>query len=151
MADGKTLDKVAGLVTLGAPHLPPPPQVMDMTRGALRWTHGNFPHAHHADDLFYITVIGDAIAGVLQERKWPWEPTSISGFAYNAYEAVCGDGTTRGDGVVPICAAHLDDAIQINLPGIFHSINAPVSMARVVVVVVDGFVVEDVDNVDAAA
>jgi pimeloyl-ACP methyl ester carboxylesterase len=30
------LDKIVGIVTLGAPNLPPPPEVMDMTRGALR-------------------------------------------------------------------------------------------------------------------
>jgi pimeloyl-ACP methyl ester carboxylesterase len=30
------LSKIAGIVTLGAPNLPPPPGVMDMTRGALR-------------------------------------------------------------------------------------------------------------------
>jgi hypothetical protein len=30
------LEKVLGIVTLGAPNLPPPPEIMDMTRGALR-------------------------------------------------------------------------------------------------------------------
>lgn len=30
------LERVAGLVTLGTPHLPPPDGLMDMTRGALR-------------------------------------------------------------------------------------------------------------------
>jgi pimeloyl-ACP methyl ester carboxylesterase len=30
------LSKISGIVTLGAPNLPPPPGVMDMTRGALR-------------------------------------------------------------------------------------------------------------------
>lgn len=28
-------------------------------------------------------------------------------------------------GVVPLCSAHLEGATQINLPGIYHSINAP--------------------------
>jgi hypothetical protein len=28
-------------------------------------------------------------------------------------------------GVVPVCAAHLDGAVQLNLKGIYHSINVP--------------------------
>lgn len=118
------LHRVLGIVTLGAPQLPPPPQVMDMTRGALRITNEMFPGSYHSH-LFYITVIGDSVQGVKQERKNPLEPTDIFGFAYNAYEAVCGDGTTIGDGVVPICAAHLENALQLNLKGVLHSINAP--------------------------
>lgn len=161
------LNRILGVVTLGAPHLPPPPHVMDMTRGALRITHETFPGAYHNDDIFYITVAGNAVRGEKQERQSPWEPTTVKGFAYNSYEAVIGDGTALGDGVVPvsnslytvteICyaihslcwsiimdhfsifsqsfcwvffgtqvdAAHLEDAIQIDLEGIFHSINAP--------------------------
>lgn len=119
------LDKVCGLVTLGAPHQPPPDTVMDMTRGALKQTCRNFPGAYHSDNLFYVTVIGDAVQGVKQERQNPLEPTSPSGFAYNSYEAVCGDGTTVGDGVVPCVAAHLEGATQLDLEGVFHSINEP--------------------------
>ena len=135
------LDRVLGLVCLGTPNLPPPPTVMDMTRGALRITNERFPGAYYSsaltpakddptateskNDLFYITVVGDAIRGVPQERNSPLEPTTPSGFAYTSYEAVCGDGTTVGDGVVPLCAAHLDGALQLTLQGIFHSINAP--------------------------
>jgi len=119
------LNKVCGLVTLGAPHQPPPDTVMDMTRGALKLTSENFPGAYHSDTLFYVTVIGDAIQGVKQERQNPLEPTSPSGFAYNSYEAVCGDGTTVGDGVVPCVAAHLEGATQLDLEGVFHSINVP--------------------------
>ena len=120
------LNQVMGLVTLGAPHLPPPPQVMDMTRGALRITDQLFPGSYHQNQgIFYLTVIGNALKGVKQERKGPFEPTSPSGFAFNSYEAVCGVGDTVGDGVVPCSAGHLQDALQINLEGIFHSINAP--------------------------
>jgi hypothetical protein len=72
-----------------------------------------------------VTVIGEAIQGVKQERKSPLERTSVTGFAYNSYEAVCGNGTTIGDGVVPTCSAHVDGATRLNLEGVFHSINAP--------------------------
>lgn len=122
------LTKVLGLVSLGAPHLPPPPDIMDMTRGALRITHERFPGAFHlpTDDVFYVTAIGLAIQGQEQERTSLFlEPTTVQGFAYNSYQAVCGDGTTVGDGVVPACSAHLDDAVQLDLDGVLHSINAP--------------------------
>jgi len=119
------LDKIKGIVTLGAPNLPPPPTVMDMTRGALRITNEKFPGAFHAPGTFYVTVIGNAVQGKKQERKSPFEPTTVTGFAFNSYEAVCGDGTTIGDGVVPQCAAHVDGATQLDLDGVFHSINVP--------------------------
>jgi pimeloyl-ACP methyl ester carboxylesterase len=121
------LDNVLGLVSLGAPHLPPPPGVMDMTRGALRITNEQFPGAFHKnkDGIFYLTAIGLSVQGEEQQRKSPLEPTTIKGFAYNSYDAVCGDGNTIGDGVVPYCAAHLEDAVQVDLEGVLHSINAP--------------------------
>jgi hypothetical protein len=130
------ISKVAGIVTLGAPNLPPPPEIMDMTRGALRITHQRFPGTYHSknrsnnknknnNNMFYITVVGVAVRGEPQVRNSPWEPTTRTGFAFNSYESVCGDGTTIGDGVVPQCSAHLDGAIQLNLEGVLHSINAP--------------------------
>ena len=119
-----SLDCVLGMVTLGTPHLPPPPEVMDMTRGALRITHEQFPGAHH-DGLFYITAIGNAIQGVKQERKTPFESTDMAGFAFESYQAVCGEGDAVGDGVVPQSAGHLDGALQLDLDGIFHSIGTP--------------------------
>ena len=93
--------------------------------------------------IFYVTVCGNSIQGQKNEEgtaratsdtrtsaatPTPLTPppsTQMSRFAYNSYEAVCGDGTTDGDGVVPICSAHLRDAIQITLPNIYHSINVP--------------------------
>ena len=130
-----TLDQVCGVVTLGAPHEPPPDTVMDMTGGALKQTCQNFPGAYHQKELFYVTVIGNAVRGVPPDApkrssssnplQQPRTRTSPAEFAYNSYQAVCGDGTTVGDGVVPICAAHLDGALQLTLEGVFHSINVP--------------------------
>lgn len=143
------LTKVVGIVTLGAPNLPPPEGVMDMTRGALRITNERFPGAYHAPSIFYITALGLAVKGEPQAKKTPMEPTTLKGFAFNSYAAVCGDGTTIGDGVVPQCSGHLEDAIQVcqiwflgcpaaliilmpfifqilklDLDGVLHSINA---------------------------
>lgn len=114
--------RIAGLVTLGSPHIPPPVEVMDMTRGALRWTETFYPGAYHVDNLFYLTVIGEAIRGVQQDRQ---SPRNAGSFAYDSYRGVCGDGATTGDGVVPLCAGHLEGATQLTLPGVLHSINAP--------------------------
>lgn len=116
------IDKVLGIVTLGAPNQPPPPDIMDMTRGALRITNEKFPGSYHAPNTFYVTVIGKAVKGRKQTRE---ERTSLSGFAFNSYKAVCGNGTTVGDGVVPLCSGHVPDAIQLTLDGVLHSINAP--------------------------
>ena len=121
------LDRILGIVTLGAPHQSPPPEIMDVTRGALRITNEQFPGAfYHDNNLFYITAIGNAIGGVKQEKRESiFAPRCPADFAYSSYEQVCGNGNTDGDGVVPISAAHLDNAIQLNLQGIFHSINKP--------------------------
>jgi pimeloyl-ACP methyl ester carboxylesterase len=107
------LTKVVGIVTLGAPNLPPPEGVMDMTRGALRITNERFPGAYHSPSIFYITALGLAVKGELQAKQSPMEPTTLKGFAFNSYAAVCGNGTTIGDGVVPQCSGHLEDAIQV--------------------------------------
>ena len=125
--EGLSIDgtKIKGIVTLGAPNLPPPPEVMDMTRGALRIMNEDFPYASSTGVPMMVTVIGTPVQGVKQERKSPFEPTTMTGFAFNSYEAVCGDGTTIGDGVVPQCAAHVDGATQLNLEDVFHSINVP--------------------------
>jgi pimeloyl-ACP methyl ester carboxylesterase len=123
---GVDLKKLLGVVTLGSPHAPPPIEVIDMTRGALRLTDETFPGAYHKDNLFYISVIGNALCGVQQIRSSPFEPTTQQGFAYNSYLAVCGDGLVMGDGVVPTCAAHIQEASHnIDLDGVFHSINVP--------------------------
>ncbi|GKZ00875.1 hypothetical protein MPSEU_001039200 [Mayamaea pseudoterrestris] len=120
------LENVLGMVTLGSPHLAPPEHVMDMTRGALATTDANFPGAYHSD-LFYLSVIGAAVQGVQRERRLLLSTKStVSNFAYDSYFAVCGNGATMGDGVVPVCAAHLNGAAKrLTLPSVYHSINAP--------------------------
>ena len=124
-----TTSRVCGLVSLGSPHVPPPVDRMDMTRGALRATHTKFPGTFHNQTMFYVTVAGDAIQGIPPNKEEERSsagflgPPSATEFAFNSYEAVCGEGTAIGDGVVPISHAHLDGATQLTLQGIFHSIN----------------------------
>lgn len=110
------LKHIAGLVSLGTPHKPPPATVMDMTRGALRITDELFPGAFHSTDgLFYVTIVGNAVEGKEQTKSSRFQTRTLSEVAYISYEAVCGKGTTIGDGVVPIDSAHLHGAIQVCL------------------------------------
>lgn len=98
---------------------------MDMTRGALRTVDELFPASYHlTSGIFYVTVAGTAIRGEEQIRQSFTEQTTATGFAYNSYKAVCGDGNAIGDGVVPLQASHLEDATQITLDNCYHSINA---------------------------
>mmetsp|Transcript_4361 Transcript_4361/g.8381 ORF Transcript_4361/g.8381 Transcript_4361/m.8381 type:complete len:307 (-) Transcript_4361:1921-2841(-) len=100
------LTNIKGLVTLGTPHIPPPPGIFDISRGALRITNEMFPGAYFSPAIRYITVIGCSIEG--------------RGLAFDSYQRVCGDGGQKGDGFVPFCAGHLDGAIQINLQDVGH-------------------------------
>ncbi len=63
--------------------------------------------------MFYVTVIGNAVSGKEPKSVAPRQPQTVEEYAYVSYEAVCGKGSTIGDGVVPIDAAHLNDAIQV--------------------------------------
>lgn len=115
-------DLVAGIVTLGSPHLPPPVG-MDMTRGALRHVDEQYPGAYLRDKLFYLTVAGAAVRGDAAAEDGTREK-----IAHNSYTQVIGDkeaAMTIGDGIVPVSYAHLEGARQLTLEGVFHSINAP--------------------------
>lgn len=122
-------DLVAGLVTLGSPHLPPSVGAADMTRGALRYVDASYPGAHLSTDvsnsLFYVTVAGTAVTG----NKLASEG-SIGKFASNSYQQVTGSTPDSdeviGDGVVPVSHAHLEGAEQITLEGCFHSIQSDI-------------------------
>jgi len=117
---------VSGLITLGAPHLPPAPGAEDMTRGALRYVDEKFPGAFlsapsDSDPLFYVSVAGAAVTANAQGEK-----RSLGKFAYDSYAQVTGvkqDGAP-GDGVCPLSHSHLAGAVQITLPDSFHSIQS---------------------------
>ena len=112
---------VRGLVTLGAPHQPPPDGFPDMTRGVLRNLKLASPGAPlDGNGIFAMTVAGDAITGDKAGDR-----QSAEALAFNSYEMVCGDGAVTGDGIVPLQAAHLDDkrVLRLTLDGVFHSIN----------------------------
>ena len=84
-------NRIPALVTLGTPNIPHPS--MDMTRGALRWTHETYPGAFLLkQQVRYLTVCGTAVTGQRESDR------RTERFAFNSYEAVCGTGETLGDG-----------------------------------------------------
>lgn len=122
---------VAGLVTLGSPHLSPAVGAEDMTRGALKYVQDTFPGAFLSSpkdataeekikDMFYISVAGTAVpADEFADKE------TVSKFAYGSYAQVTGvkEQGALGDGVVPFSHAHLDGAEQISLD-CYHSIQS---------------------------
>jgi pimeloyl-ACP methyl ester carboxylesterase len=138
---------VCGLVTLGAPHIPPPNPNQCVTRGALQTTNGMYPGAYRKD-IVYVTVAGNAVtvtgnkdtsstttSSTTQPR--PVDEIYAKRGERNAenvarinYESLLGafnndddESSYSGDGVIPIDIAHLEGAEQITLDGVFHSIN----------------------------
>jgi len=102
---------VKTLVTLGTPH-----------RSQERWTRKNldfvnetYPGAFY-QDVKYACVAGKSIKG----KKTNW-------FTFNSYRLTCGEGTTWGDGVVPVRSAHLEGAENITLPDVWHSPRAGIN------------------------
>jgi pimeloyl-ACP methyl ester carboxylesterase len=123
------IDNVCGLVTLGAPHAPPPDGINCATRGALKNTNNSYPGAF-LKDIPYITVAGNVVTGGEELRREVDKIYSERGerSAQNVakinYEALLGafEGVS-GDGVIPTTIAHLEGAQQITLDGVLHSIN----------------------------
>lgn len=55
------------------------------------------------------------MSGKQRTKIAPLQPQTVEEYAYVSYEAVCGNGSAAGDGVVPIESAHLNDAVQVCL------------------------------------
>ena len=107
---------VRGIVTLGAPHATPPPQVVDQTRGTIPAVNRRAPGAYLSDaaGVFYVCatsakVVGDA-QGDASARN-----------AFTSYNLVLGRGQgVVGDGFVPCECASLAGATQLTLD-CYHS------------------------------
>jgi len=103
-------------VSLGSPHLPPPPGVVDQTRGILTFISKACPGAFH-EEISYVTVAGRFIRGARLLGPGGWQQKVVGA----GYQQVCGVADVWGDGVVPVPAAHLEGALQITLDGVYHS------------------------------
>ena len=105
-------------VCLGSPHRPPPPGVVDQTRGILTWLEGRSPGAFHSPDVSYVTICGRAIKGIPLRASEGSAEERITGLGYRQ---VCGEAEVWGDGIVPVETAHLPGAHQVDLDGVYHS------------------------------
>lgn len=134
----RTSDRIACLATVGAIHKPPKEEGTCVTAGALANTNSMFPGAFLKDEgVGYVSVGGDAIVGDDSKENLSTEDgatdaddlyakrgeSSASRVAYTSYKAVCGEGDVTGDGVVPLEWSMLENARQIPLEGVLHSIN----------------------------
>lgn len=114
----RTSEVVQGLVTLGAIHRVPEDASTCVTRGALKNTDALYPGAFLADEgIKYFSVGGAAVEGDIESES------KAQRVAFDGYKAVSGDGKRIGDGVVPFEWTQLENAKQIRLDGVFHSIN----------------------------
>lgn len=106
-----------------------------VTRGALDYVNTKYPGPYlNNEGIAYISVGGDAIMGVQRQQlkqqqkqidneEEASEEAAAAAVAYTSYQAVCGNGNTTGDGVVPLAWTLLDGSRSIILPGVYHSIN----------------------------
>mmetsp|Transcript_23730 Transcript_23730/g.57487 ORF Transcript_23730/g.57487 Transcript_23730/m.57487 type:complete len:244 (-) Transcript_23730:2156-2887(-) len=116
LAEGED-HRIRALVTLGTPHRNE--GGTDVTRGVLPHLNERYPGAFH-EGVRYISVAGNAIQGAKDGNV-----RKSAKAAFAAYRQVCGVGSSRGDGVVPLQCAHLDGATQLTLNGVWHSIDKP--------------------------
>jgi hypothetical protein len=98
--------RVGTLLTLGSPH-------KGLRATALRQrVHALYPGAWFADQLRYVAVAGCVDPQRLKRRaRWLVGPS---------YQSICGDSTSRGDGLVPVGSALLDGAEPCILEDVGH-------------------------------
>lgn len=125
--------KVSCLVTLGTPHqstenypfgkfdekLDLPPGITLERMSSLQFCNYFYPRGNEFEGVRVVCVAGDAIQG---QKTLSLNLSNLDNvLAYQAYKAVCGDGTVTGDSVTPVCIALLDKAYEnIVLPGVWH-------------------------------
>lgn len=103
--------QVATLITLGTPHI----SQERWTRWNLDFVNNNYPGAYY-NDVRYICIAGKSIFGEKRPGSW---------LAYSSYQMTCGNGSTWGDGIIPIEAAHLEGAENSIIEGVLHSPRSP--------------------------
>ncbi|CAN0014291.1 unnamed protein product, partial [Scytosiphon promiscuus] len=110
---------VLSLTTLGTPNNGPPEDAggpwtaVDQTRGLLKSINARFPGAH-VDGVRYTSVAGAALEG---ELSW----VTVEMLAFISYLPLCGDGGSRGDGIIPLDVATLEGSNVVELSTSKHS------------------------------
>mmetsp|Transcript_26286 Transcript_26286/g.32235 ORF Transcript_26286/g.32235 Transcript_26286/m.32235 type:complete len:577 (-) Transcript_26286:155-1885(-) len=110
--------RCTNFVSLGTPHLAPPPESLvskvDQTRGLLKYVNDKWPGAYW-DDVSYTCVASKAVPGKLGFS----DLDCLLG--YVSYLALIGDGKVDGDGITPVKGALLEGAASIVLDDVYHA------------------------------
>lgn len=99
--------QVNTLITLGTPHT----SQERWTRRNLDFVNQTYPGAFYSS-VRYVCIAGKAVYGQQDWNGW---------FTYNSYALTCGQGDCWGDGITPVASAHLEQAENIVLEGVYHS------------------------------
>ncbi|CAM9915206.1 unnamed protein product, partial [Hapterophycus canaliculatus] len=127
-------DNVLSLTTLGTPNTGPPEDAggvwtaVDQTRGLLKSINSRFPGAH-VDGVRYTSVAGTALEGELGAhvvrvgggKTWKFPGSVEEMLAFISYLPLCGDGGSRGDGIIPLDVATLEGSNVVELSTSKHS------------------------------
>jgi pimeloyl-ACP methyl ester carboxylesterase len=99
------------LITLGSPHY----NQGGFRRGGVlsRWVEGHLPGAFFAPSVQYTSVAGKWMHG---NRPG----TGLETWVYDQYRQIGGDGSTWGDGLIPLKSALLQGSHQIVLEDVCH-------------------------------
>jgi len=106
---------------------------------SLQFANYFYPDASCLSGVKVVCIAGDAITGAapawrdrnklnkfLQKQDMTAAGVAVNfskldaWIAYEGYKSCCGNGAVSGDGVTPICIAHLPGAKNITLPGCWH-------------------------------
>lgn len=87
---------VGAVVTLGTPHVPPPPGsgIRDVTGGALTWVDREWPGAFFREQgVRYVCVSGRSVRAHATGEKGRGEERSLQSYAFGSYEqaSCCGN------------------------------------------------------------
>ena len=79
------------------------------------------------DNVRMYCIVGDAVAGSVEvevvnnNSKTITSKKTKNWLVYESYKSGCGRGEVSGDGVTPVCIAHLEGAEEnVVMPGVYH-------------------------------
>lgn len=111
---------VRSLVTMGTPNIIHKDPKYDTTRGCLHYINKHYPGSFlEKEDITYITI-GSYAKPIIFDTM---NHFSKDRFVYNSYKTVLGNPKNYiiyGDGIVPLQASHLENAIQLTYNDVFH-------------------------------
>ena len=132
---------VRSLLTLGTPHLSTEqyplgrvkerldvrdPGAPPGVRGSsLQFANHFYPRGDCFPGVRVVCAVGRSVAGLPLRQALAGRRAGggwlDAWLAYEGYKAACGRGDVEGDGVTPVCIAHLPGAHTVVLEGVWHT------------------------------